>query len=204
MPSPNTLKERSPGGTYHVFNRGVERRSVFYDERDYAFFLYLLRRALMPASAGRSRETHLVFHGKIRLLAFCLMDNHFHLLLAQVGSQDMTGFMRSVANAYVRYFNGRHTRVGPLFQSRYKARLLETDADLLGVSRYIHQNPTATGVNDWEDYPYSSLPAYLGKKTYPWISTEPIKVHFRDHKDYSAFVREGVAFDAPERDLAIA
>ena len=108
MPSRHEIKESLPGGTYHVYNRGVERRRVFLDGRDYARFINQLRQSL-------AREA------QITLLAYCLMPNHFHLLLRQSNSDSMGRFMQRVSVAYTMYFNIKQNRVGPLFQGKYKA-----------------------------------------------------------------------------------
>jgi REP element-mobilizing transposase RayT len=126
VPSRNEIKEDVPGGIYHIYNRGVERRKVFMDGRDYLRFLAQLRQCL-------DREP------SITILAYCLMPNHFHLLLKQSESQAVGHFMQRLSIAYTMYFNIKRRRVGPLFQGKYKA------VRIIGTA--IPKKPVSTGVS---------------------------------------------------------
>ncbi len=136
------------GAFHHVINRGLERRTIFGDDSDYGRFLDL---------CGRLKERH-----KVEILAYCLMPNHFHLFvrnrLANLGR-----FMKDLNGEYTRGYNKRVRRVGPLFQGRYKAILIQGDAYALEVARYIHMNPVKAGlVEKAEGYRWSSFREYLG------------------------------------------
>jgi putative transposase len=147
MPSRNEVKEALPQAIYHVYNRGVERRRIYLDGRDYQRFLLQLCQAVEAEPA-------------IELLAYCLMPNHFHMLLRQTDSPAMGRFMQRLGIAYVMYFNRRHHRVGPLFQGKYKAVRVIGSFQLMEVSRYIHRNPEHAGL-DWRQHTYSSQRYYL-------------------------------------------
>ena len=123
------------------------------------------------------------------MLCFALMPNHFHLLLKQTTKDGISRFMQRVSNAYVKYFNKKHKRVGGLFQGKFKAALIETDEYLLHLSRYIHQNPLELGPFGKEDlfswltrYQYSSYPGYLESKKTPWISKQIVLDYFEGNK----------------------
>lgn len=160
MPAKNVLKSYVEGGYYHIYNRGVNKRTIFMDEQDYAVFLSYLKLYLLPKDEKALKKIiadsnatykekekaeaklHLNnFNSRIELIAYCLMPNHFHFLLKQVGEKDMEIFMRSVGTKYTMYFNRKYKRVGPLFQDTYKAVLMKTDAQILYLTRYIHRNP---------------------------------------------------------------
>ncbi|MGH7237985.1 MAG: transposase, partial [Candidatus Saccharimonadales bacterium] len=130
------------------------------DEGDYAVFLNLLKRYLddRPArdSSGRPYDW---LHDDLDLAAFCLMPNHFHLLIYQTKSEAMTRLLRGVATSYTTYFNKKHNRIGPLFQDRFKASMILRDDYLQHISRYIHLNP-----KNYKSWEFSSLPYYLGVK----------------------------------------
>lgn len=172
---------------YHVYNRGVNKQKIFVEKNDYVVFLSLLKRYLSGRSAQDNQGRDYVWLGDdLELLAFCLMPNHFHLLVFQNTETAMEQLMRGVGTAYTMYFNTKYKRVGPLFQSSYKASMINHDAYLDHISRYIHLNPEA--YKEWE---FSSLPYYLGHKTAEWIRPARIMELFENSpKVYSAFVAD--------------
>ncbi len=125
--------------------------------------------ALAPAHAARpDRRGHHGQHDpavddpqpRFHLHAYCLMDNHLHLLLNE-GSEDISTSMKRITVSYVSYFNKKYKRVGHLFQDRYKSEVIDQESYLLGLSRYIHLNPVQAGmVDDASDYPWSSYHNY--------------------------------------------
>jgi putative transposase len=193
MPSRNTVKRYVENGFYHVYNRGVEKRTIFEDDRDYKVFLKYLKGALSPPPDPKSLKIFVPFkgasfkgvprqpknfHNRIELLAFCLMPNHFHLLLQQTNAVLMESFMRSVITRYSMYFNKRYQRVGKLFQGHYKACLVDNEEYLLHLSRYIHLNPFESG-NIIKNV-YSSYGNYLGLVKTDWVKTEQILLNFNN------------------------
>lgn len=165
MSSRNRIKIYIPEAYYHIYNRGVERRIIFQDDDDYRVFLNLLKRYLdnEPASDRSGREYDWL-HKRLELLGYCLQPNHYHLMVYVHDAQAMTRLFRGVNTAYTKYFNKKNDRIGPLFQDRYKASHILNDAYLVHISRYVHLNP-----KNWRDWPYSSLPYYLGQKNAGWV-----------------------------------
>ena len=200
MPGKNTVRHFTENGIYHVYNRGVEKRDTFLDDQDYAVFLHLLKYYLSPIDPN---EVHPLMkfqnftvvrprplaniEKEVNLIAYCLMPNHFHLMLQQISVDGVTKLLRRVSTTYSMYFNKRYKRVGYLFQGKYKAVLVETDSYLLHLSRYIHLNPTEltrtelTGA-DLVSYPYSSYPYFLGEKHASWVKPGIILAYFDGHK----------------------
>lgn len=187
MPSRNTLKEFAPESYYHVYNRGVEKRQIFLDVQDYTIFLGLLKKYLTGQNNNKNnRHKFTPLKGKLELLAYCLMPSHFHLLFYQIDEDAITQLMRRVGTGYVMYFNNRYHRVGGLFQSRYKASLINKDSYLDHVSRYIHLNP-----EKYRQWPYSSLANYDGSKQTSWLDTTRILDLFHnDATEYLDFVTD--------------
>lgn len=191
MPHRNTVRHFTEGGVYHVYNRGVEKRNIFLDEQDYAVFLHLLKYYLSPV---QKIETHPLLEFQnfkivrprplaniekdIELFAYCLMPNHFHLLIKQVTKDGVTKLLRRIATTYSMYFNKRYKRVGYLFQGRYKTAMVETDYYLIHLSRYIHLNPYELTRSNLVNYPYSSYAHYLGIKHSAWLKTNLILSFF--------------------------
>lgn len=145
MPSKHSVRLYTENGIYHVYNRGVEKRTIFEVEQDYRVFLSYLKRYLTkppkiaPDEVGPRWNKDI--YKEIQLLSYCLMPNHFHLLIKQLTQTALTTFMRCITNAYTRYFNTKYKRVGPLFQGKFKAALAETEPYVLHLTRYIHTNP---------------------------------------------------------------
>lgn len=204
MPSKNVVKEFEADAVYHVYNRGVEGRDIFMDERDYSVFLSFLKYALLSDTEHQKEEVvdnsllsdaqrfNLRREGladKVDLISFCLMPNHFHLLLYQHTDDGITKLMRSIVTGYVMYFNKRHKRTGSLFQGVYKASRIKTDSYWQHVSRYIHLNPVDLGT-DYRDYPYSSYRFFAGKASAEWVKPELVMQGFRGPSDYERFVKD--------------
>ncbi|MDZ7744630.1 MAG: transposase [Candidatus Saccharibacteria bacterium] len=186
MASRNSRKIYIENTHYHVYNRGVDKRKIFLDDEDYSVFLNLLKRYLSrePAKDTKGRQYPWLYND-IELLAFCLMPNHFHLLVYQLEENALKNLIKNVCGSYTSYFNKKHKRVGPLFQDRFKASMITSDEYLHHISRYIHLNPVA-----YKEWPYSSLPHYLGYKSVEWIQPTRILELFTDAHDYLKFVED--------------
>jgi len=147
---PRQARKISESGIYHVILRGINKQAVFEGEEEKAYFLSLLRE-YKPICG-------------YELLAYCLMDNHAHLLI-KVGHDFLDSIFRRIAGKYSYWYNNSHQRVGHLFQDRYKSEPVDDDNYLLAAVRYIHQNPLMAGiVSALGDYPYSSYNDYLEGK----------------------------------------
>ena len=159
MPNKNTVKFYDIDAYYHVYNRGVEKRKIFIDDEDYSVFLNLFKRYLddKPSVDEKGREYDLLMED-VELTAFCLMPNHFHLLLYQLESDGITKLLRAVCSTYTTYFNKKYDRVGPLFQGIFKASRICDESYLLHVVDYIHLNPT-----EFMSWKWSSLSYWLLK-----------------------------------------
>lgn len=198
MPSRNVVKEFGAEQYFHVYNRGVEKRLIFLDDQDYTVFLGLLKKYLSGDNDSTNRHRFPTLGDKVELLAFCLMPNHFHLLLYQTSkdTDGITRLMRRLATGYVMYFNHKYKRVGGLFQGTYKASLIDRDDYLHHISRYIHLNPA-----EYKTWAYSSLPYYRGDRKAPWVSTKHITELFDGNiKDYLDFVDD---YNATEREMSV-
>ena len=208
MPSRNRVKIYGEDVYYHIYNRGVNKARIYYDAEDYAVFLNLLRRYLDadPTKDKKGRE-YTSLYGQLELLAYCLMPNHFHMLIYQIDREAMTKLMRGVATSYSAYFNKKYHRKGPLFQERFKASMITSDGYLEHISRYIHLNPIDIRSPDssYLDYAYSSIGFYLGKQAASWVRPERI-LSSKDRHKYRKFLQdyEDVhrSLDAIKRELA--
>jgi putative transposase len=186
MPSRNVLKQDVADSFYHVYARGGNRQKIFREPADFEKFLRLFARYLSLKETKDSNGVSFPnYYNRIELVGFCLMPNHFHLLIYQHQQGVMAQFMRSLLTSYSMYFNRKYKRSGPLFESRYKASLISEDAYLEHVTRYIHLNP-----RDWQRYDYSSLPYYLQQISDEWVRPERISSRFSDPTAYLSFVQD--------------
>lgn len=191
---------------YHIFNRGVARQPIFSDKRSYDRFVNLINfyrykfaisysKFIQLSVEKRNLLTESFTENKkplIEIISFCLMPNHFHFLLKQSQNDGISKFISQLINGYTKYFNKRNNRQGTLFQGTFKAVYIETEEQLLHVSRYIHLNPYTSflikELNDITSYPYSSLPYYLGTIQSGFINDKLIINRNRDSKSYAKFI----------------
>ena len=136
------------------------------------------------------------FSGDISFISYCLMPNHFHLLVKQKNATTIDTFMNSLCTRYAMYFNKKYKRVGVLFQDHYKAVRVASDEQLLHLSRYIHRNPIKLlQGGPLQSYSYSSYQEYLGLRSSSWVASHLILDYFRKNKNasesYRSFVEGG-------------
>lgn len=147
---PREARKKSSTGIYHVMLRGINGQIIFEDHEDNEKFLQIIKE--YKEKCG------------YEIYAFCLMDNHIHLLMKE-GQEDLGMIFRRIGAKYVYWYNWKYQRSGHLFQDRYKSEVIEEDRYLLTVLRYVHQNPIKAGiVKDIKQYPWSSYMEYIGKE----------------------------------------
>ena len=179
------LRIEYPGAVYHVTARGNERRIIFQSDKDYTRFTGYLESATEKYGA--------------RIHCFCLMSNHYHLLL-ETPRGNLHRILHHINTGYTNYFNARRRRAGHLFQGRYHAILVDKDSYGLELSRYIHLNPwRARLASDPFGYPWSSCSTYVGReKRWDWRQTAFILSQVgtgekRSQQKYEQFLRDGMA-----------
>lgn len=193
------------GEYYHVFNRGVEKRPTFTSK-------YEFLRAMDSINFYRYGELHIRYSKylnlnqdkkveflknlnedqlQVEIVAFCLMNNHFHFLLKQLKDYGIVKFMAKFTNSYTKYFNTKHQRVGPLFQGVFKAVHIKDDEQLIHLSRYIHLNPVSgfiIKIEDLTNYLWSSYPDYMGIMKKQISNPQDVLGLFKTAKQYQEFV----------------
>lgn len=190
------LRIKYAGAYYHITSRGNEQRDIFKSQKDREKFLYYLDSATERYGAS--------------IHAYCLMDNHFHLLL-ETPRGNLSEIMRHIVGAYTTYFNIKRKRAGHLFQGRYKAILVEADEYATELSRYIHLNPVRAGIITLpEEYKWSSYQSYIGlgqMQSPKWLKTDFVLGYFGKNgaaarKKYRDFVEDlvGKEDESPLKD----
>lgn len=191
------LRLEMKDGYYHVMSRGNRREAIFKDDADRKKFLELL---------GRQHDRR-----GWNVLAYCLMTNHYHLLI-HTPSPNLSRGMRDINGIYTQGFNRRHRKVGHLFQGRYTAHLVDKDAYLLELCRYVVLNPVrARMVSGPRQYRWSSYRATTGQVAAPrWLDVDQVLSRFAKRRPtgilrYRRFVQDGVstkvALESPKRSL---
>jgi len=186
---------------YHVYNRGVAKQQIFDDYNNYKHFLltlafYLERHPKTKLSEARKDYLKNIFNEPckeplVEILAYCLMPNHFHLILKQIKENGIVTFLGHCCNSYTRYFNTINERVGPIFQGRFKAVMVENDAQLFHLSRYIHLNPFVAKITKKpKDYQWSSIAYYLNDESSRICKPNDILQHFDKSEKYSDFIND--------------
>ncbi len=178
------LRIEYPGAVYHITSRGNEKKAVFKDDEDRESFLRILTHV--------NKRYHWLCH------AYCLMDNHYHLLVETPDGNLSLG-MRQLNGVYTQAFNKRRNRSGHLFQGRYKAILIQKDSHLLEVCRYVVLNPIRARVIERpEDWKWSSYRATAGMEqphpclTREWVLGQFSRTRAKAEKEYRQFVKWGI------------
>lgn len=154
---PRGARKKSESGIYHIMVRGINKQNIFHDNDDRLHFLRILRQIKLKHP--------------FMLLAFCLMDNHVHLLIKET-NEAISQIMKRIENSYAFWYNAKYKRVGHVFQNRFNSEPVTTERYLLAVLRYIHQNPVkASMVEEPGDWTWSSHRDYLGE-SYPYVAID--------------------------------
>jgi putative transposase len=186
MPSRNVRKVDVAGGYYHVYARGASKQPIFLEPADYYYFINLFNRYLSrKQQVNKAGVVYPNYREKVELLCYCLMNNHFHILLYQKEQGGMSQFMKSVMISYGRYFNLKYKRSGSLYESTYKASMINADNYLVHISRYIHLNPRY-----WQRYKYSSIRYYLEDITEEWLEKKRVMELFTHSSVYKLFLQD--------------
>ena len=170
-----------PNHYYHIYNRGNNRETIFFEADNYLFFLRKLQTYLCPL---------------VNVIAYCLMPNHYHLLVRIKTSEvlqtsEVSKSMMKLSVSYTKAINKRFERVGSLFQGAYHSKLIEDEIHLLHLCRYIHANPVKDGlVNDPDSWPYSNYLEWIGERDGSLIDPSFVESYFSSPETYREFVGE--------------
>ncbi len=172
------LRITYPGAIYHIINRGCRKDKIFRRVGDREEFLERL--------TASSAKYGIIVHG------YCLMDNHFHLLI-ETPNENLSAFMQLLQCGYANWFKVRYKLVGPLFQSRFKSVLVEDESYLVTLSAYIHLNPyRAKIVDDPADYRWSTLRQYLRNEKNELVDPSFVLEYAGGVKNYNFILNEMV------------
>jgi putative transposase len=163
---------------YHIYNRGVNREPIFFSSRNYSYFLNLCFRYINASCS---------------IFAYCLMPNHFHLLIRVESSNFVQSSLTPLLISYSKAINQEQHRVGPLFQGRFQANLIGNGEYLLECVKYIHLNPVrANLVASPVDWVYSSYRDYLDPENPTLVKTNEVYKYFSSSREFREFSEFGI------------
>ena len=200
-------KEFAPGVIARIYNRGNNKEKIFFDNEDYKAFLYRIALALgfkqdelkneklLNIPYSRIRIEHLgKNHYKVH--SFCLMPNHFHLIVEQCKEESLSKFMSKICISYSMYINKKYKRVGHVLQDRFKSNLIESNEQLMWTSSYVHMNPVKDKlVRLPGEYEWSSYKDHVGERNLPIVSLDLLTNLFGNKKD---FIKETLNYFSKE------
>lgn len=196
---------------YHLYNRGTEKRIIFLDEQDYHYFLFLMYTCNTTKNI-KSRDTGNNFDREENIIdigAYCLMPNHFHILVREKIEGGISKYMLKLMTGYSMYFNKKYIRTGKLYEGVFKSTHIDTDNYLKYIYSYIHLNPAKIIDKKWKekrtksitellkyvfDYPYSSLKEYTNEKFYI-LNPSQFPTYFKITNDHKKELFEWLNFN---------
>lgn len=206
---------------YHIFNRGIAGQPIFSSVYDYQRFFELIdyyrflspdlrysfyRRLPLEERQKYIEEMKQKKPPQIQIFAYCLMPNHYHLLLKELRENGIRKFISNLQNSYAKYFNTKKKRKGSLFIEMFKNVRVEDEEQFIHLARYIHLNPLTSyvisRVDELDNYPWSSFPCYLNKSPLDFLETKTLSSLFKDTKDLEIFTKDQVDYQKKIHDLA--
>lgn len=192
------------GEIYHIYNRGVDKRTIFKDYKDLERFFQGMVEFNQEMPIGSIHEnafrkdkagTQLGSPTSklVDFVCYCLNPNHFHFVLRQVGERGVEKFMQRLGTGYTKYFNTRHERSGALFQGKYKSSHVDTDAYLLHVSAYVNLNDKCHKFEDGSVLSKSSWEEYMGNSGAQLCEKGVVLDRFSNSDEYREFAENSLA-----------
>jgi len=188
------------GEYYHIFNRGVDKRKVFLDEKDYGRFLLGMEEfndesltiSLRDRQQQKQKNSRSLASIKpiVEIISYCLNPNHYHFILKQLGEKGIEGFMQRLGTSYTKYFNIKNDRSGSLFQGTFKCTYINSNPLLLYLSAYVNCNSEVHGIAKAKKYRWCSFPEYIDKKNDKLCSKNIILDQFKNPKEYQDFAEK--------------
>jgi REP-associated tyrosine transposase len=176
-PMPYRSEDFTSGQYYHLYNRGASRGRIFFTDGNYQYLTGLMRR--LHSEYG------------VVIIAYCLMPNHYHLLIRQETEQPLSKFVNVLFNRYVQAVNMQQGRSGTLFEGRFRHKRVERWEYLIHLCRYIHRNPVKGRlVPRPEDWPFSNFMEWIGLRDNGLKDEAFIREHFSRAQDYIEFVSD--------------
>ena len=195
---------------YHIYNRGVDKRNIFGDDRDYERFILSMilmndeQEGLMirwrnyaashkNASIDEFLRSNLSERKKlVEIIAYCCNPNHFHFVFKQLRDKGIEKFIQRISTGYTMYFNKRYHRSGVLFQGKFKSSHLKSEGSLLRMAVYVSCNSEIHKIREAKNYPWCSFPHHIGKTSNTFVNDKEFKEEFKNTKDLEEYAKENI------------
>ena len=202
----------TPGEYYHIFNRAVNKQVIFHDTSDYFRFLFLtlyfqspiifqqlgrkVKEFVQSRALDNVEEDEIIKKRRVELVVFCIMPNHFHLIVKELDEGGIAAYMQRVLTSYSKYYNTKYQKSGHVFQGPYRAVHIADDRQLLHLSAYIHRNPRE--ISKWfkkeDQYIWSSYQDFIDENRWGNLIMPDIVIgQFKDKAEYENFVKTSPA-----------
>jgi putative transposase len=202
----------APGEHYHVFNRAVNKQVIFHDTNDYVRFLFLIihfqsvinfpqigrlvKNYVKSLAFDTGEVKNIIKQRTIELVGFCIMPNHFHLIIKELEEGGIAAYMHRVMTAYAKYYSIKYQKSGHVFQGTYQAVHIQNDLQMLHLSAYVHRNPREISrwFNKEDQYEWSSYQDLILKDRWDGLLTPDVILgEFKDRDGYRHFVKTSPA-----------
>jgi len=204
---------------YHAFNRGVDKRGIFMEVKDYNRFLLSMNllndtndglmiewRDYKKSNPKKSVNDFLKVPFRKRkplvdIIAYCLNPNHYHFILKQVADKGIERFMHKIGTSHTKYFNKKNKRSGSLFQGVFKSVHIDSNEYLIYLSAYVNKNNFIHKYNKNDNWPYSSLHAYLEERKDKLVNKDIILGQFKNIKEYQKFLEDNALYMKGKKEM---
>ncbi|CAN5134158.1 hypothetical protein BH11PAT3_BH11PAT3_2770 [soil metagenome] len=202
----------SEGEYYHVCSRGVGKQSIFHNQGDYWRFLFLilyfqssvtfdqlgrvLKEFVQHRMLDKMDTNEIIEKRQVEVVCFCIMPNHFHILLKELKAGGISKYMQRILNSYGKYYNTKYDKSGHVFQGKFRSVHIETNEQLLYLTAYIHKNPNGLSQNTGKEavYFWSSFQDYIQENRWEKLLNPGIVLEqFKTKKEYGNFVSSSTA-----------
>ncbi|OGI27105.1 MAG: hypothetical protein A2359_02475 [Candidatus Moranbacteria bacterium RIFOXYB1_FULL_43_19] len=211
-------KALSENGFYHIYNRGVDKRTVFLDDLDYRRFLLSIdllndeKDGLMQAWRDYKRDNPQMNiqdflksrvrkrNALVKIITYSLISNHYHFILEQVSEKGIEKFMQKLGNSFTKYFNERHERNGALFQGKFKSSHISSTSQLLRLSVYVNCNSEIHKIHPAKNYKWCSFADYLKPERSSICQKKVIMDNFENPRNYEEYAKENISSFQQEKE----
>lgn len=211
--------ELANGECYHIFNRGVDKREIFSDVYDYDRFIMSMQllndeedglmigwRDYKKGNPGAVVEDFLKLSFRnrepmVEIIAYCLNPNHYHFILKQVADKGIENFMHKIGISHTKYYNQKNKRNGSLFQGVFKSAHVDSNEYLLYLSAYVNKNNFIHGYSMDDNWSYTSLFDYLGKRNDKLVNKEIVLGQFKNVDEYEEFIDKNALYMREKKEL---
>lgn len=211
--------EFANGESYHIFNRGVDKRDIFSDARDYERFLISMNllndeqdglmvdwRDYKKGNPDAVVEDFLKLSFRkrelmVEIIAYCLNPNHYHFILRQVADKGIEKFMHKIGISHTKYYNQKNKRSGSLFQGVFKSVHIDSNEYLLYLSAYVNKNNFIHGYNNRDIWKYSSVPDYVGGRSDEIVKKSIVLNQFSSAEEYKEFMDKNALYVKEKKEI---